>query len=154
MILTGENWRTQRKTCPSANLSTTYPTRGLPWAWTWASAVRSQWLNTWTIAHPSDLVKLHWLFSPTYSQSNLHYVTELSHLVAMNYEAFNVMMKLLLLQSPETQRMQKLLLNWCSLQYSAVKELYTNNSALTNNTHSGKKPPIRTQRGRILVEQL
>jgi len=25
-MLTGENWRTQRKTCPSATLSTTNPT--------------------------------------------------------------------------------------------------------------------------------
>jgi hypothetical protein len=48
-ILTGENRRTRRKTCPSATLPTTNPTSLTP-ARTWASAVRGRRLTTWAMA--------------------------------------------------------------------------------------------------------
>jgi hypothetical protein len=51
MILTGENRRTRRKTCPSATLSTTNPT-GLTRARTQATAVRGRWLTAWAMARP------------------------------------------------------------------------------------------------------
>jgi hypothetical protein len=48
-ILTGENRRTRRKTCPSATLPTTNPTR----AQNRASAVRGRRLTTWAMARPA-----------------------------------------------------------------------------------------------------
>jgi hypothetical protein len=55
MILTGENRRTRRKTCPIATLSTTDPT-GLTWARTRAAAVRGRRLTAWPIARPRSYV--------------------------------------------------------------------------------------------------
>jgi hypothetical protein len=51
IILTGENRRTRRKTCPSAILSTTNPT-GLTRARTQAAAVRGRRLTAWDMARP------------------------------------------------------------------------------------------------------
>jgi hypothetical protein len=51
MILTGENRRTRRKTCPSATLSTTNLT-GVTWARTQAAAVRGRRLTPWAMARP------------------------------------------------------------------------------------------------------
>jgi hypothetical protein len=57
MILTGENRRTRRKTCPSDTLSTTNPT-GSTWARTQAAAVRGRWLTPWNMAQlKSDYVE-------------------------------------------------------------------------------------------------
>jgi hypothetical protein len=53
MILTGENRRTRRKTCPNATLSTTNPT-GLTLALTRAAEVRGQRLTSWATARPSQ----------------------------------------------------------------------------------------------------
>jgi hypothetical protein len=49
MTLTGEIQTTGRKTCPSASLSTTNPTRNNQ-AWTRTSAVREWWQTTWNMA--------------------------------------------------------------------------------------------------------
>jgi hypothetical protein len=62
MILTGENRRTRRKTCPSATLSTTNPT-GLTWARTQAAAVRGRRLTAWVVARPREV---HTLRVPEY----------------------------------------------------------------------------------------
>jgi hypothetical protein len=53
MILTGENLRTRRKTCPSATLSTINPT-GLTRARTRAAAVRGRRLTAWAMAQPDS----------------------------------------------------------------------------------------------------
>jgi hypothetical protein len=55
IILTGENRRTRRETCPSATLSTTNPT-GLNSEQTRASAVRSRWLTAWAMARPCNIL--------------------------------------------------------------------------------------------------
>jgi hypothetical protein len=56
MILTGENRRTRRKTCPSVTLT---------WKRTRAIALRSRWLTAWATARPRKLhnEKLHNLYS-------------------------------------------------------------------------------------------
>jgi hypothetical protein len=55
MILTGENRRPRRKTCPSATLSTTNPT-GLTRARNRAAAVKGRWLTAWAMARPSTVL--------------------------------------------------------------------------------------------------
>jgi hypothetical protein len=51
MILTGENRRTRRKTCPSATVTNPI---GLPWSRIWASAVRSRRLTAWAMTQPAS----------------------------------------------------------------------------------------------------
>jgi hypothetical protein len=53
MILTGENRRTWRKTCPSDTFPTANHTR-LTWARTWAAALGSRRLTAWAMALPSS----------------------------------------------------------------------------------------------------
>jgi hypothetical protein len=56
IILTRENRRTRRRTCPSATLSTTNPT-GLTRARTRAAAVRGRRLTAWAMVRPSSFLK-------------------------------------------------------------------------------------------------
>jgi hypothetical protein len=53
MILTGENWRTWRKTCPTSLCSPQIP-HGLTWKHSWASVVRIQQLTACAMARPKD----------------------------------------------------------------------------------------------------
>lgn len=54
MITKRRNWKTEKKTCPSATLSTTYIPNGLLYGWTWAWSV-AIWRVT--ISHMARLIK-------------------------------------------------------------------------------------------------
>lgn len=51
-IMTGKNWRTWRKTCPSDTSIITYSTYELPCEQTWASAVRNSKLTVCAMTWP------------------------------------------------------------------------------------------------------
>jgi hypothetical protein len=70
MILTRKNRRTWRKTCPSATLSTTYPT-GLAWTRNQAAAVGGRRLTAWAMTRPT-MVLLHQLWISDSQGSRFH----------------------------------------------------------------------------------